>query len=106
MRFVLLIGFVVVSAVAAHAADGQPACEADEATYQLLSHWRMTSSDARLSFDARAAPLWTAIERQPNNVFPHHFYQRLFLNYVESAGFELLIQKLGYAGEHGSTALS
>ncbi len=60
------------------------ACEADEATVRRLEAWEHTYRDATLGFEERVAPLWAAIEAEPENVFLHHAYQRVFLNYIES----------------------
>jgi thiol-disulfide isomerase/thioredoxin len=60
------------------------ACDPDDATVQFLGQWRMTTDDARLGFDDRMAPLWKAIEAQPDNVFLHHAYQAVFLTYIDS----------------------
>src|SRR5438105_748196 len=84
MHSSMVSGVLLATAFASNAAVPPHACEADDATFQLLDRWRMTSGDATLAFDARIAPLWKAIEAQPDNVFLHHAYQRVFLNYIES----------------------
>jgi thiol-disulfide isomerase/thioredoxin len=84
MRCDIVAGFLLAFAVAMNAAPPSHACEADSATFQLLSQWRMASSDTRLAFDERIAQLWKAIKGQPDNVFLHHAYQRVFLSYIES----------------------
>ena len=84
MHSSMLAGFLLAFAFASHASVPPHACEADEATFQLLGQWRLTSSDATLAFDARMAPLWKAIEAQPDNVFLHHAYQWMFLSYIDS----------------------
>src|SRR5258705_2042554 len=84
MRSSTLPTLLLVVALAMKASAPPHACDADDATFQLLGQWRMTSDDARLGFDDRIAPLWEAIEAQPNNVFLHHAYQAGFLTYIES----------------------
>ncbi|HXF27047.1 MAG TPA: redoxin family protein [Bryobacteraceae bacterium] len=84
MQSGIAAGLLLAFAAVTSAAVPPHACEADDATFQLLSQWRTASSDARLPFDARIAPLWKAIEAQPDNVFLHHAYQKIFLNYIES----------------------
>lgn len=79
-----LPAMLLVFALAMKAAGPPHACDADDATFQLLGQWRITSDDARLGFDDRMAPLWKAIEAQPDNVFLHHAYQAVFLTYIES----------------------
>jgi len=60
------------------------ACDADDATVQLLGQWRDDIGRCALGFDDRMAPLWKAIEAQPNNVFLHHAYQAVFLTYISN----------------------
>jgi thiol-disulfide isomerase/thioredoxin len=79
-----LLTLLLAFALAMQAAAPPHACDPDDATFQLLRQWRMTSDDARLAFEERMAPLWKTIEAQPDNVFLHHAYQAVFRTYIEA----------------------